>query len=39
MDMSAHIATLASPEILPLSAEAQSALGVHAGSRIAVTIE
>jgi hypothetical protein len=37
--MSAHIAILATPETLPLSAEAQSALGVHAGSRIAVTIE
>jgi len=37
--MSAHIAILASPENLPLSAEAQSALGVRAGSRIAVTIE
>jgi len=37
--MSAQIATLASPETLPLSAEAQAALGLHAGSRISVTIE
>jgi hypothetical protein len=37
--MSAEIAVLASPEVLPLSAEAQSALGLHAGSRISVTIE
>jgi hypothetical protein len=37
--MSARIAILTSPELLPLSVEAQSALGVHAGSRIAVSIE
>jgi hypothetical protein len=37
--MTAQIATLTSPESLPLSPEAQSALGLHAGSRIAVTIE
>jgi hypothetical protein len=39
MPMSAQIAILDSPETLPLSAEAQSALGLHAGSRISVTIE
>jgi hypothetical protein len=37
--MSAQIAILDSPETLPLSAEAQSALGLRAGSRISVTIE
>jgi hypothetical protein len=37
--MTAQIATLTSPETLPLSPEAQSALGLRAGSRIAVTIE
>jgi bifunctional DNA-binding transcriptional regulator/antitoxin component of YhaV-PrlF toxin-antitoxin module len=37
--MTAQIATLTSPETLPLSPEAQSALGLRPGSRIAVTIE
>ncbi len=37
--MSSQIAVLASPESLPLTVEAQAALGLHAGSRIAVTIE
>jgi bifunctional DNA-binding transcriptional regulator/antitoxin component of YhaV-PrlF toxin-antitoxin module len=37
--MTAQIATLTSPETMPLSPEAQSALGLRAGSRIAVTIE
>lgn len=37
--MSAQIAILTSPEILHLSVEAQAALGLHAGSRISITIE
>jgi bifunctional DNA-binding transcriptional regulator/antitoxin component of YhaV-PrlF toxin-antitoxin module len=37
--MTAQIAILTSPETLPLSPEAQSALGLRAGSRLAVTIE
>ncbi len=37
--MSAHIAILDSPGTLRLSEEAQAALHLHAGSRIAVTIE
>ena len=39
MSVSAQITVLSSPETLPLSAEAQAALGLHAGSRISVTIE
>ena len=37
--MSAQIATVESPDTLRLSQEAQSALRLRAGSRIAVTIE
>jgi bifunctional DNA-binding transcriptional regulator/antitoxin component of YhaV-PrlF toxin-antitoxin module len=37
--MASQIAILTSPETLPLSPEAQSALGLRAGSRVTVTIE
>jgi len=37
--MNSQIAILTSPETLPLSREAQDALGLRAGSRVTVTIE